>query len=119
MLPAHWVSRFSADDPTNTVEKFKTGYSVSGMAVDSQGNVWVCNRLGNSMRGWWIGCACVRGKRRGQSRSFPDDHHVQTEIWLLSGGSVTVLRPDGTNALLANQRQRSGRPVGGGRGWRR
>jgi hypothetical protein len=32
------------------MDKFKTGYSVSGMAVDSQGNVWVANRLGNSVQ---------------------------------------------------------------------
>src|SRR5262249_61540958 len=47
---ADWVTRFPASDPTK-VETFKTGYSGSGLAIDSQGNVWVTNRLGNSERG--------------------------------------------------------------------
>ena len=53
-LAAH-VTRFPASDPSK-VEKFKTGYSGSGLGIDSQGNVWVTNRLGSSMRG---GCSIV------------------------------------------------------------
>ena len=34
------VVRFPASDPTK-VETFKTGYSGSGLGIDSQGNVWV------------------------------------------------------------------------------
>jgi hypothetical protein len=45
-----WVTRFSANDPTK-VETFKTGFSGSGLAVDSLGNVWVANRFGSSERG--------------------------------------------------------------------
>jgi DNA-binding beta-propeller fold protein YncE len=33
------------------VEKLETGWSGSGMSIDSQGNVWVTNRLGNSISG--------------------------------------------------------------------
>jgi hypothetical protein len=44
------VVRFPASDPTK-VEKFKAGYSGSGLGIDSQGNVWVANRLGSSVRG--------------------------------------------------------------------
>jgi hypothetical protein len=44
------VTRFSAADPTK-VEKFKAGYSGRGLGIDSQGNVWVANRLGNTLRG--------------------------------------------------------------------
>ena len=44
------VTRFPAADPTK-VEKFKTGYSGSGLDIDSQGNVWVTNRFGSSARG--------------------------------------------------------------------
>ena len=45
------------------MEKFKTGYSVSGMAVDSQGNVWIANRLGNSMRAWWTWARMLCGRK--------------------------------------------------------
>ena len=94
---AHWVSRFSANDPTNTVKKFKAGYSVSGLAVDSQGNVWIPNRLGNSLRGWrtWIR---LLFKARGGGNPDPYLTTVMSKqkpgYW--SGGSVTVLKPDGS-----------------------
>ena len=39
-----------AADPTK-VETFKTGYSGSGLNIDSRGNVWVTNRLGSSETG--------------------------------------------------------------------
>ena len=95
---ADWVTRFSADNPANTVKKFKSGYSISGMAVDSQGNVWVCNRLGNSMRGLatWLHMLEV-AKFHGN----PDPVLTRacaaekSDFW---GGSVTVLRPDGSKA---------------------
>jgi len=57
------------------VETFKTGYSGSGLAVDSLGNVWITNKRGSSERGRLA---------------------AQTPGW--EGGSVTVLRPDGTEA---------------------
>ena len=42
-----WVSRFPASDPSpGKVETFKTGFSPSGLAVDSKGNVWVTCRRG-------------------------------------------------------------------------
>src|SRR5215475_12971565 len=44
------VTRFPASDPTQ-VQTFKTGFSSSGLGIDSQGNVWVTNRLGNSVVG--------------------------------------------------------------------
>src|SRR5262249_37146801 len=47
---ADWVTRFPASDPTR-VETFRAGYSGSGLAVDSQGNVWIANRFGNSEHG--------------------------------------------------------------------
>ena len=95
---ADWVTRFSADDPASTVKKFKSGYSISGMAVDSQGNVWVCNRLGNSMRGMmtWLHMLEV-AKFHGN----PDPvltRACAAEKSGYRGGSVTVLRPDGSKA---------------------
>ncbi len=47
---ADHVVRFSASDPSK-VETFKVGYSASGLAVDSLGNVWITNKLGSSPKG--------------------------------------------------------------------
>ena len=94
-----WVSRFSADDPANTVKKFKTGYSVSGMAVDSQGNVWVCNRLGNSWRGLLTWMHILEVAKRNENPDPVLTTACSKEASGYFGGSVTVLRPDGSKAL--------------------
>ena len=44
------VTRFPAADPSKA-ENFKTGINNSGLAIDSQGNVWVTNRFGNGLLG--------------------------------------------------------------------
>src|SRR5262249_15248619 len=91
-----WVSRFSADDPSK-VEKFKVGYSVSGMGVDSQGNVWVTSRLGSSWRGAEV---LARMLWAARDRGNPDPtlttamSKQRSGYW--EGGSVSVLRPDGS-----------------------
>jgi len=93
-----WVTRFSADDPTK-VEKFKTGYSVSGMAVDSQGNVWVANRLGNSVRGGLVLAHMLWDAKVGGNPDPALTSAMATQTpgyW--EGGSVAVLRPDGSQA---------------------
>ncbi len=91
------VTRFPASDPTR-VETFKTGFSSSGLGIDSQGNVWVTNRLGNSL----VGMAHlidmgVRLKTMGVASA--SDYLTKTmseQQGGATGGSVTVLRPDGT-----------------------
>jgi hypothetical protein len=95
---AHWVTRFSADDPAHTVKTFKTGYSVSGLAVDSQGNVWICNRLGNSARGMltWLHMLEVAARKGNPDPVLTRACSKEESGYY--GGSVTVLRPDGTQA---------------------
>ena len=44
------VTRFPASDPSK-VENFKVGYNSSGLAIDSEGNVWVTDRFGNGLLG--------------------------------------------------------------------
>ena len=44
------VTRFPASDPSKA-ETFKSGFNTSGLAIDSQGNVWVTARFGNSLVG--------------------------------------------------------------------
>jgi hypothetical protein len=102
----HWVSRFSADDPTHTVKQFKTGYSVSGLAVDSQGNVWVANRLGSSMRAWsdWVHLLLIC-KHKGNPDPYLTTTMSKQKPGHWSGGSITVLKPDGT--------QMPGSPISG------
>ena len=94
-----WVTRFSAADPTGTVQKFKTGYSVSGLAVDSQGNVWIANRLGNSWRGAEV-LAHMLWDAHGGGNPDPTLTTAMSKqtpgAW--EGGSITVLRPDGSEA---------------------
>ena len=94
---ADWVTRFSADDPTHTVEKFKIGYSVSGLAVDSQGNVWVANRLGSSLRGGAVLAEMlVDAKRNRNPDPVLTSAMAKQNSGHWEGGSVTVLKPDGS-----------------------
>jgi hypothetical protein len=97
------VVRFPASDPSK-LEYFKAGWSGSGMAVDSLGNVWVANRSGSSERGRLkLLEAMAAAKIRG-TEAFGK---VLVESWAgqkpgyESGGSVTVFRPDGSQASFS------------------
>ena len=97
------VTRFSGNDPTKA-ETFKTGFSGSGLAVDSLGNVWIANKLGNSERGRqkmlemaFAGTVNYNGDPDHVARLthvLTDAMAEQTPGW--EGGSLTVLRADGT-----------------------
>src|SRR5262252_2625975 len=94
---ADFVTRFPASDPSK-VEKFKVGYSPSGLAVDSQSNVWVTSRLGDSLRARRIWLELVLDVKLGKNpdprltRSMED----QTAGW--RGGNVTILHSNGKEA---------------------
>jgi len=89
------VTRFPAADPSK-VENFKTGLNNSGMNIDSQGNVWVTNRFGTGL----LGAAhlvdmAARLKLEGVTSAA--DFLTKTMSKQTGGdGSVTLLRPDGT-----------------------
>jgi hypothetical protein len=89
------VTRFPASDPSKA-ETFAAGYSGSGLSVDSQGNVWVGNRLGSSLRGLAkfveVGLVAKTGGNGDEALTYK--MFEQTGGW--DGGSVTVLRPDGS-----------------------
>jgi streptogramin lyase len=91
------VTRFPASDPSQ-VQTFKTGFSSSGLGIDSQGNVWVTNRLGNSLVGMaHLVDAGLRLKAEGVASA--SDYLTKTmseQKGGKTGGSVAVLRPDGT-----------------------
>jgi streptogramin lyase len=92
------VTRFPANDPTK-VSTFKTGYSGSGLGIDSQGNVWVTNRLGNSLHGGFDMVKDVLVVKRGGNPDVPLTQEMSKQRGGRDGGSVTLLRPDGTQYL--------------------
>lgn len=107
MLGDH-VTRFPASDPSK-IETFKTGYSGSGLAIDSLGNVWITNKLGNSPRGllkqvemaaaFKINYDNDPSAASRATRVLVDAMVAQKPDY--EGGSVTVLRPDGSEASFS------------------
>jgi streptogramin lyase len=100
------VSRILASDPSQ-VAVFKAGYSASGLAVDSLGNVWITNKLGNSLRGHaklLEAIAAYKLDVTGDPNAMERATKVLVRSWIAqtpgaySGGSITVLRPDGKEA---------------------
>ncbi len=99
------VTRFPASDPSK-VETFKTGFSGSGLAVDSQGNVWITNKLGSFDHGKLKLAEMMLAAKV----NFDHDPDAQNRIGKVlvgtmaaqkagkDGGSITVLRPDGSEA---------------------
>ncbi|MGD0188617.1 MAG: hypothetical protein ABSC25_25710 [Roseiarcus sp.] len=99
------VTRFPASDPTK-IETFKTGFSGSGLAVDSLGNVWITNKLGSSEHGRLKLLEMVAAAKV----NFDKDPDAQNRVGKVlvgamaaqrpgwEGGSITVLRPDGREA---------------------
>ena len=91
------VTRFPASDPSK-VENFKVGFNSSGLAIDSKGNVWVTERFGNGLLGMMhLIDMGVRLKLKGVTAA--SDYLTKTMSEQKGGphgGSVSVLRPDGT-----------------------
>ena len=92
------VTRFPASDPTKA-ENFDTGVNNSGLNIDSQGNVWVTNRFGTGVLGMaHLVDMAVRLKAEGVAAA--SDYLTKTmseqQGGTVNGGSVTLLRPDGT-----------------------
>jgi hypothetical protein len=105
-LASDHVTRFPASDPSK-VEDFKAGYSCGGLAIDSLGNVWITNKLGNSLRGHAKLVKALAAFKFNYNGD-PDAGARMTKVLVPafaaqtpgygSGGSVTVLRPDGSAA---------------------
>ncbi len=99
------VTRFPASDPSK-VETFKTGFSGSGLGIDSQGNVWITNKLGSFEHGKLKLAEMMLAAKV----NFDHDPDAQNRIGKVlvgtmaaqkagkDGGSITVLRPDGSEA---------------------
>ncbi len=92
------VTRFPASDPTKA-ENFKTGINNSGLGIDSQGNVWVTNRFGTGLLGMaHLVDMGVRLKFEGvtSAADYLTKQMSEQKGGTMNGGSVTLLRPDGT-----------------------
>jgi hypothetical protein len=89
------VTRFAVSDPSK-VEKFKTGYSGSGLGIDSRGNVWVTNRLGSRDRGMFDIVEDIAALKMGDNADRALLGQMIKQKGGPDGGSVTLLRPDGT-----------------------
>jgi streptogramin lyase len=103
-----WVSnnmgrsliRFPVSDPTK-IEKFDVGFGGSGLAIDSQGNVWHAERFGVSERGRlkvdeMMAAYVVKGEKAATEVLV---HRLSAQkAGFSEGGSVSVLRPDGSPA---------------------
>jgi hypothetical protein len=91
------VTRFPANDPGD-VQNFGTGINNSGLAIDSQGNVWVTNRFGTGLLGMaHLIDMGVHLKLKGvESASDYLTTIMSKQKGGYFGGSVTLLRPDGS-----------------------
>jgi hypothetical protein len=92
-----WVTRFPASDPSKA-EKFKTALSPGGLAVDGQGNVWVANHFGHSLRGAAVLARAALVALAGGNFDPILVRGMVAEKAGREGGSVTILRPDGSQA---------------------
>jgi streptogramin lyase len=102
------VTRFPASDPTKA-ETLKAGFAGSGLAVDTLGNVWVTNKLGSSERGRLKQVEIVAAMKVNFDND-PDSLNRAGKVLVPSlaaqkpgweGGSITVFRPDGTEASFS------------------
>ncbi len=89
------VIRFPASDPTQAV-KLDVRSNNSGLNIDSQGNVWVTNRFGSGLLGMAHMVDMAVHLKTGGVLSA-SDYLTKTMSEQKGGsGSVTLLRPDGT-----------------------
>jgi hypothetical protein len=91
------VTRFPTSDPSKA-ENFSTGINNSGLAIDSGGNVWVTNRFGTGLLGMaHLIDMGIHLKLDGVASA--SDYLTKTMSEQKGGrfgGSVTLLKPDGT-----------------------
>jgi streptogramin lyase len=91
------VTRFPASDPSK-VEVFPTGgHSGKGMAIDSQGNVWITNTAGTGLT-LETKLRLLEMKLTGATLSGIDQVVVKDLLDHPGLGSISMLRPDGSPA---------------------
>ena len=97
------VIRFKASDPSK-MEKFEAGYGGSGVAIDSQGNLWHAERFGSSENGRLKMLELMADYASKGEKAATESlvrHLSAQKAGFREGGSVTVLRPDGSMAAFS------------------
>lgn len=98
------VTRFPASNPEQA-EEFKVGFAPRAIAIDSQGNAWVCNTVGHPGAREKAELVETVLKAKFDARfsgATKDDQSAQEWISLYEilnkfpGGDVSMIRPDGT-----------------------
>jgi hypothetical protein len=99
------VTRFPASDP-GKAEQIKVGYGPRAIAVDSLGNAWVANTLGNpdTREKLTLVEEGLKSKVEGHFESAAAKAEAAPQMWIdlygllvkFPGGSVSMVRPDGT-----------------------
>jgi hypothetical protein len=91
------VTRFPASDPSKVAVFHTGGASGKGMAVDSEGNVWITNTAGSGMS-LTTKLHLLELKLRG-APAAAFDHVALNDLLSHPGlGSISMLRPDGSPA---------------------
>lgn len=100
------VTRFPANDP-GKAEELKLGFSLHAIAIDSQGNAWVANTLGEPSAKEKLDLLRMKLRSELESKLKPaggGDETVENFIALVHiieefpGGSVSMISPDGGTA---------------------
>jgi DNA-binding beta-propeller fold protein YncE len=101
------VARFPSADP-GKAELFKVGLSPKGIAIDSAGNAWVNNFIGDpglreklellAQKGIAFGKNLIDPKTSGADPQIALFHNLYDIAVANPGGDVTLLRPDGSEA---------------------
>ncbi len=92
-----YVIRFPAAEPTRVVT-FDVGYNSSGLGIDSRGNVWLTDRFGAGLLGMYHLVDMGIRLRLGGVDAASDylTRTMSRQQGGRFGGSVALLRPDGT-----------------------
>jgi len=96
------VTRFPANDP-GKAEELKVGYSPHAIAIDSQGNAWVANTMGEPSKMEMLHLLWNKVKSKltpeGKGDKAVEDFVALVHILdAYPNGSVSMIRPDGTQA---------------------
>lgn len=98
------VTRFPADDP-GKAETFKVGFAPRAIAIDSRGNAWVANTVGQPDTKEKLALIKAKLEAKLESASGSESKaEAEAQEWIdlfdilngYPGGDVSMIKPDGT-----------------------